>query len=489
MNRPLPAILLLMLTASNVGAWEHLGGGLDLSCTDDSPAARRCSYRLLEGGAASEISARAGDRELRIDAAQAYPWEGARTAVLIVVDTSDPSRQPVIDRNIDQIGSLIATAPAHYRFGLAAFDSRLRELAPIGTTSDQLRQAARSLKAQGMTTELYRSLLQAVDALKAVPADRHALVVFSDGQPEDRAYFHADVVRAARGAGVIIHTLGFPRSIALSVSLQTLRRLSEETGGVYLDTNMSFVLPADFPVRVFGNMDSGGRFNLDAGSVASEQIGLEFLTARGTLRAAMPSGAAHAAAPAVLAPAAATAATARAAPEIRVITTPAERDALDTWLWYGIPAALIVLIALTGVTLVLLYRKPGARGATTASAVPDVKPFAYLITQDERATRHPIRSTIWRIGRSRDNELVLDDTSISRRHAEIQRGLDGTFVLLDKDSLNGVFVNGEKVGRRELKEGDILEIGDVFLRFTEAPADDQMIERTAMQHTRAPRVV
>jgi len=482
MNRLLPAILLAILGAP-LHAWENLADGLDLSCAQNA-GGTGCTYRLLDGGAAAEISARAGDRQLPVTAAQPYPWEGARTAVLIAVDTSDPGRQAVLDRNVAQIGTLLGATKAHHQFGLSGFDRQLREIAPIGSTPDAIRAAAAALKAQGMTTELYRSLLQAVDALARVPAERRALVVFSDGQPEDRAYFHADVVRAARRAGVVIHTLGFPRSVALSVSLQTLRRLSEETGGVYVDTDMSFILPADFATRIFANTDSGGRFSIDA-SAAAEEIRLEFRTPRGMVAATMPSVTPRTVAM-TAAPAAAPAA-ARAAPEIRVVTTAAERDTLDTWLWYGIPAALIVLIVLTAVTLVLIYRKPAGRGAAPV-AVPDVKPFAYLIAQDERATRHAIRSTTWRIGRSRDNELMLDDNSISRRHAEIQRGMDGTFVLIDKDSLNGVFVNGEKVGRRELKEGDVLEIGDIYLRFTEAPADDEMVERTSMQHTRAPRI-
>lgn len=487
MKQRLSAVLfaaaLLATPASR--AWESVSPDLTVSCSQD-PTGYKCEYRLPGGGAASEISARSGDRPLPVVAPAAYPWSGALTAVYIIVDTSDPGRQPVIDRNIAHVEALVSAAGPQHLLGLATFDSELRELAPIGSPPDAVRKAAASLRAVGMTTELYRSQLQAVDALAKIQADRRALVVFSDGQPEDRAYFHDDVVRAARRSGVVINTLGFPRSVALSVALQTLRRLSEETGGVYVDTDMNFTLPQDFAARILAGVNSGGRFGINAAGAAGEEIRIEFRTPRGTFSAAMPVARA-AAMPA--APAAGGTTVTRAVPEVRVITTAAERDTLDTWLWYGIPAALIVLIVLTAITLALIYRKPGPRSAQAIAAVPDIKPFAYLIAQDERATRHPIRNTIWRIGRSRDNELVLDDNSISRRHAEIQRGADGTFVLLDKDSLNGVFVNGEKVGRRELKEGDILEIGDVFLRFTEAPADDQMIERTAMQHTRAPRVV
>src|SRR5690606_29890948 len=145
---------------------------------------------------------------------------------------------------------------------------------------------------------------------------------------------------------------------------------------------------------------------------------------------------------------------------------------------------LVVLVILTLVMLVLLSRRPAA---AQAPATTPVRPFAYLVRQDEKGTRYPVTATIWRIGRGRDNELVLDDNSISRRHAELQRGADGRFTILDKNSLNGVFVNGEKVGRYALSEGDMIELGDIVLRFTETSADDLPEEKTSLQHTRAPQ--
>ena len=77
----------------------------------------------------------------------------------------------------------------------------------------------------------------------------------------------------------------------------------------------------------------------------------------------------------------------------------------------------------------------------------DVKPLAYLITQEEKSKSYPITSSTWRIGRSRDNEMTLADNSISRRHAEIQRESDGKFVLYDRGSSNGVFINNKKIAK------------------------------------------
>ena len=71
-----------------------------------------------------------------------------------------------------------------------------------------------------------------------------------------------------------------------------------------------------------------------------------------------------------------------------------------------------------------------------------------------------------RIGRSPASDIVLDDASVSRRHAVIvHRG--GRAVILDDRSLNGVYVNGERVGEAALSDGDGIAIGHVSVRYIE----------------------
>ena len=117
----------------------------------------------------------------------------------------------------------------------------------------------------------------------------------------------------------------------------------------------------------------------------------------------------------------------------------------------------------------LLYRKPQDRPTGQTAKTEKFRPYACLITQDEQALRYPIIHTIWRIGRSRNNEMTLNDSSISCRHAEIRRNADGHLILLDTNSANGLFVNNEKILEHILQEGDIIEIGDSSLRFYAAP--------------------
>jgi len=59
---------------------------------------------------------------------------------------------------------------------------------------------------------------------------------------------------------------------------------------------------------------------------------------------------------------------------------------------------------------------------------------------------------------------VLEDRSVSRRHAVITCR-DGEVVVLDDRSLNGVFVNEQRVGQATLRDGDAFALGDVEMRF------------------------
>jgi len=73
-----------------------------------------------------------------------------------------------------------------------------------------------------------------------------------------------------------------------------------------------------------------------------------------------------------------------------------------------------------------------------------------------------------RIGRSLAADIRFDDPTVSRRHALIVRQPDGLRVLDDR-SLNGVFVNGERVEWSTLADGDEVVIGRHRLHFIDVP--------------------
>ncbi len=80
--------------------------------------------------------------------------------------------------------------------------------------------------------------------------------------------------------------------------------------------------------------------------------------------------------------------------------------------------------------------------------------------------RVPLEGRPVTIGRLDSCDVVLNDPTVSRHHAEVRREGDG-FDLIDLDSRNGTRVNGYGITRQRLADGDDLLIGAVPLRFEE----------------------
>ena len=68
-------------------------------------------------------------------------------------------------------------------------------------------------------------------------------------------------------------------------------------------------------------------------------------------------------------------------------------------------------------------------------------------------------------GRNPESAVFLDDITVSRQHATIERRGPGTWFVRDGGSLNGTYVNGEQVDETKLASGDEVQIGRFKLTF------------------------
>lgn len=76
-------------------------------------------------------------------------------------------------------------------------------------------------------------------------------------------------------------------------------------------------------------------------------------------------------------------------------------------------------------------------------------------------------------GRHPDSDIFLDDVTVSRRHAEFHRE-GGTFTVRDVGSLNGTYVNRERVEAATLSNGDEVQVGKFRLVFIAGPRPDEV---------------
>jgi predicted nucleic acid-binding Zn-ribbon protein len=98
-------------------------------------------------------------------------------------------------------------------------------------------------------------------------------------------------------------------------------------------------------------------------------------------------------------------------------------------------------------------------------------PGEYVLYEDGEETMTVALTREWtRIGRSLAADVRFDDPTVSRRHALVVRQPDGVRVLDDR-SLNGVFVNGERIEWRTLNDGDEILVGRYCLTFVSVPAE------------------
>lgn len=88
--------------------------------------------------------------------------------------------------------------------------------------------------------------------------------------------------------------------------------------------------------------------------------------------------------------------------------------------------------------------------------------FGSLVDADGR--RYELGDQRFVVGRLPECDIQLIDPNVSRRHAEL-RPIEGGWVLIDLESMNGSAVNGRPVREQRLAEGDLIEIGDHALRF------------------------
>ena len=84
---------------------------------------------------------------------------------------------------------------------------------------------------------------------------------------------------------------------------------------------------------------------------------------------------------------------------------------------------------------------------------------------DAQQTRHPVRMSTLKIGRGQHNDFVLRNDSVSGNHCVLNCNREGQWGITDLDSGNGVVLNGESVRQAPLKHGDVIELGELKMRF------------------------
>lgn len=96
------------------------------------------------------------------------------------------------------------------------------------------------------------------------------------------------------------------------------------------------------------------------------------------------------------------------------------------------------------------------------------------------------------VGRSPEAHIVIDDPSISRRHCQFTEDIDEALVIRDLESMNGIYVDDQRVKKAILRPGIVVQIGSRSLRveWTNEPMTSHPIElRSEGKATQPMRII
>jgi uncharacterized Zn finger protein (UPF0148 family) len=404
------------------------------------------------------------------------------TMVALALDTSGSIGAVQLARTRDLALEILAALPAGSEVAVLAFDDQSRVVVPRTSQAEEVRQRLSSLAVAGRHTALHDALYDASRYLRDAPGLRKAIVLITDGVDENSALNLEDGLKLAQESSIPV----FAVAIGVRPRERVLRRIAKLTAGEYLP------------------------FDRAQGRALAAQIAalppVAPTEAPATSSAAAPGSAAR--------PAATGAAPPRAAPRLTtrnravwaalVLTILAAAAALVIVRRLSRPAVSCPKCGLplpagaescpscvTSEAAALAADSPAparARAPRLRDPVPELSDtvMSRLSTTEEylentmvllhrpvlAVTKGPGLGEVYElsassatsIGRSRANDIQVNDVSVSGQHCRV-RPEDGKFVLHDLQSTNGTLVNEKTVTRHVLQEGDVITIGETALQF------------------------
>ena len=122
-------------------------------------------------------------------------------------------------------------------------------------------------------------------------------------------------------------------------------------------------------------------------------------------------------------------------------------------------------------TIQLQIESPSGEPDEVSLDLEDVPPLGVLVVRagPNAGSTFAVDKEVITAGRHPDSDIFLDDITVSRRHAEVRR--DGVrLTVSDVGSLNGTYLNRERIEQGELSDGDTVQVGKFKLVYVAGPA-------------------
>ena len=411
---------------------------------------------------------------------------GENIAILLAVDASLSMRGEPIDSVKAAIKSLAEHLRDGDKLGIISFHDRIDVISTFINNKDSLVAFSNNIQAIGRITELYYGVDKGLDMLhdaSDIPATR-ILIVLSDGKDEGEAYTFDDCVSKAKRFGIPVYSIGYHTSVGIQYR-RILERMSDKTGGIYNDAPTVNEL-ANLYVQTFEQIQERTILCFNANVFIADS--LEH-TRSVSVAKDNDSGNANF----------------RFRSPAAIATGPIEAE-INWWVLGTIAAVIILLIVLLILRRQKKNREKEARleeekqrqiaeqerlekeQTNVEAAANDEKPVikkteVVHAPVDPRKTvimgREPISAglqltfetgpltgqtktilTETSIGRASDNNIVINEATVSGHHCKIMV-VGNNYVVEDLNSTNGTKVNGSGIAQAPLSSGSLLQLGAI----------------------------
>jgi von Willebrand factor type A domain/FHA domain len=442
---------------------------------EGSPVILRARCELRPGDPVSRVTVGAGQATDAIFTAN--DSANPPTPVVFLLDQSGNTlTKGSFDRLRSVIGAILSQNLPAVSVGVYGFSNGVKPIAPVGTAPATAGLALEAIKQNGRgTNELLRSVQSVLDDLRGFQTTRKVLVILSDGRSEDPAYSVTEISTQLREGHVTVFAVAPGKSGDDLTDAQPMRRLAEDNQGEFLTASDG--RGATDVARTLRTYLSGGGIVTFPITARETRLDVELATGK-KLHATFISTLFTAPAAAAPPPAAPPEGSAggRSAGTSWLLAVPVNAA---SWLMANRFHQLLLAIAVVAILCGLWFlRKISnqrrirraalsiAGRAEVAASVSDLTPpLARLEFLDGNESSETVHALATRIGRQRDNDIVLSNTSVHRHHAVLKKDAEGPFVIFDLNTVNGVLVNGARVTSASLQDGDLLELGEVRMRF------------------------
>lgn len=412
----------------------------------------------------------------------------ANCAWLIVIDNSNPARQQTVTACVNEVLTFLALLPKGDAVMIASLSRDLVAASPFESAQEQRDAALAAIKADGeasLTTLIYQNVKHGLaDHLARRSETRKCVVLLTDGKDETPGGPVAvkarrdELITEATKLGIPVHTFGFAEKATEANYFADLKESSLQTGGMHVPAVVATrELGAETWPTLIAVMHGGGTATLDLSALKkAAPVHLEVLTASGKnasvvvsqdkVAAALPS---------------------QPAPKAELVT-PQPQVSESTppgWIWWAAGAAVLVLgvfvIANSGrgtsKKQIIVETPPKMVPPTRpepppAASVSSSTPLAYLERCDDKQKRHPITAKGVVIGLGKHNDLKFGHENGPDSQCVLSL-INNEWVVAEAGSGNAAVVNGKYYYQTTLSPNDVIEVGDIKLRFLPVPVDSQ----------------